>query len=86
MVNTNMDNILGALKMGNEFKKSVNEQYELLEIEIDNVFRRLLLHAKKKYAAINMTEIDGKWTDKMEVKGLDMRRREYCQLSKDTSQ
>lgn len=86
MVNTNKDNILEAVKMGNEFKKSVNERYELLEIEIDNIFRRLLLHAKKKYAAINMIEVDGVWKEKMEVKGLDMRRREYCQLSKDTSQ
>ncbi len=86
MVNTNMDNIQEAIKLGNEFKKSVNERYELLEIEIDNIFRRLLLHAKKKYAAINMVEVDGKWKEKMEVKGLDMRRREYCQLSKDTSQ
>ncbi|KAK3710838.1 DNA-directed DNA polymerase alpha catalytic subunit pol1 [Vermiconidia calcicola] len=86
MVNTNMDNILEAMKLGNEFKKSVNAKYELLEIEIDNVFRRLLLHAKKKYAAINMVEIDGVWKEKMEIKGLDMRRREYCQLSKDTSQ
>lgn len=85
MVNTNQDNILEAIKMGNEFKKAVNEQYELLEIEIDNIFRRLLLHAKKKYAAINMVEVDGVWKEKMEVKGLDMRRREYCQLSKDTS-
>ena len=85
MVNTNQDNILEAIKMGNEFKKAVNERYELLEIEIDNIFRRLLLHAKKKYAAINMTEVDGVWKEKMEVKGLDMKRREYCQLSKDTS-
>jgi DNA polymerase alpha subunit A len=86
MLNTNMDNILDAIKMGNEFKKAVNQQYELLEIERDNIFKRLLLHAKKKYAAINMLEVDGKWIEKMEVKGLDMRRREYCQLSKDTSQ
>ncbi|KAK5129451.1 hypothetical protein LTR08_003244 [Meristemomyces frigidus] len=85
MLNTNQDNILEAIKMGNEFKKAVNERYELLEIEIDNIFRRLLLHAKKKYAAINMVEVDGVWKEKMEVKGLDMRRREYCQLSKDTS-
>ncbi|KAF2724877.1 hypothetical protein K431DRAFT_261149 [Polychaeton citri CBS 116435] len=85
MVNTNVDNIQAALRMGNEFKKSVNERHEILEIEVDNVFRRLLLHAKKKYAAINMTEVDGVWREKMEVKGLDMRRREYCQLSKDTS-
>ena len=72
--------------MGREFQKSVNERYELLEIEIDHVFRRLLLHAKKKYAAIQMVEgADNVWQEKLDVKGLDMRRREYCQLSKDTS-
>lgn len=85
MINTNMDNIADALKVGNEFKRSVNERYRLLEIDIDNIFRRLLLHAKKKYAAINMIEVDGKYVDKLEVKGLDMRRREYCALSKETS-
>lgn len=85
MINTNMDNISDALKVGEEFKKSVNERYRLLEIDIDNIFRRLLLHAKKKYAAINVTEMDGKYVDKLEVKGLDMKRREYCALSKEVS-
>lgn len=86
MVNTNVDNILDAIKMGKEFQKSVNERYELLEIEIDHIFRRLLLHAKKKYAAIQMVQVDDTvWKEKLDVKGLDMRRREYCQLSKDTS-
>lgn len=85
MINTNMDNMQDAFKVGNEFKRDVNDSYKLLEIDIDNVFRRLLLHAKKKYAAINMVEVDGKWTEKLEVKGLDMRRREYCALSKETS-
>lgn len=85
MVNTNVDNILDAVKMGKEFQKSVNERYELLEIEIDHIFRRLLLHAKKKYAAIVMHESGSTWTEKLDVKGLDMKRREYCQLSKDTS-
>jgi len=82
MINTNVDNYMDAFKIGTEFKKCVNEQYRLLEIDIDNVFQRLLLHSKKKYAALNYAA-DGKTT--MEVKGLDMRRREYCQLSKDMS-
>ena len=85
MINTNMDNVQDALKVGHEFKKSVNERYKLLEIDIDNVFKMLLLHAKKKYAAINMVQVGDKFVEKLEVKGLDMRRREYCQLSKDTS-
>ena len=85
MIYTNVDNIQDALKLGNEFKKVVNDSYRLLEIDIDNVFRRILLHAKKKYAAINMVSVDGKYIEKLEVKGLDMRRREYCALSKETS-
>jgi DNA polymerase alpha subunit A len=85
MINTNMDSFQEALKFGREFKKAVNDRYKLLEIDIDNVFRRLLLHAKKKYAALNVIDIDGQQVEKIEVKGLDMRRREYCQLSKETS-
>jgi DNA polymerase alpha subunit A len=85
MINANVDNVADALKVGNEFKKAVNDRYKLLEIDIDNVFRRILLQAKKKYAAINMVEVDGKFVDKMEVKGLDMKRREYCALSKEVS-
>jgi DNA polymerase alpha subunit A len=85
MINANVDNVEDALKVGNEFKKAVNDRYKLLEIDIDNVFRRILLQAKKKYAAINLVQVDGKFVDKMEVKGLDMKRREYCNLSKDVS-
>ncbi|KAI0128496.1 DNA polymerase [Xylariales sp. AK1849] len=86
MINANVDSVADALKVGREFKKAVNERYRLLEIDIDNVFRRILLQAKKKYAAINLVEVPGgKWEEKMEVKGLDMKRREYCGLSKEIS-
>lgn len=86
MINANVDSVADALKVGNDFKKAVNERYRLLEIDIDNVFRRILLQAKKKYAAINLVEVaGGKFVEKMEVKGLDMKRREYCVLSKEIS-
>jgi DNA polymerase alpha subunit A len=85
MINANVDNVEDAMKVGHQFKKDVNDRYKLLEIDIDNVFRRILLQAKKKYAAINLVQIDGKYVDKMEVKGLDMKRREYCNLSKEVS-
>ncbi|KAK2628552.1 hypothetical protein QTJ16_001655 [Diplocarpon rosae] len=85
MINANVDNVEDAFRVGNEFKKAVNNRYRLLEIDIDNVFRRILLQAKKKYAAINLVQVDGKYVEKMEVKGLDMKRREYCNLSKEVS-
>ncbi|KAK6210146.1 DNA polymerase alpha catalytic [Colletotrichum tabaci] len=85
MINANVENVSDAFKVGQEFKKAVNERYRLLEIDIDNVFRRILLQAKKKYAAINLVQKDGKFIEQMEVKGLDMKRREYCGLSKEIS-
>ncbi|KAJ7763943.1 DNA polymerase family B-domain-containing protein [Mycena maculata] len=82
-VNTNVTELDKAMKISNEFKKAVNEQYQLLEIDLDGIFQRLLLLQKKKYAAIKVEE--GTRTS-TEVKGLDMKRREYCSLSKNVSQ
>ncbi|KAH7105955.1 DNA polymerase family B-domain-containing protein [Auriculariales sp. MPI-PUGE-AT-0066] len=84
-VNSNKTTIQEARAIADEFKKAVNKQYDLLEIDLDSVFARLLLLQKKKYAAL---KIDGPIDNPIqvqEVKGLDMKRREYCDLSKDAS-
>ncbi|RPB23617.1 hypothetical protein L211DRAFT_825151 [Terfezia boudieri ATCC MYA-4762] len=86
MINTNVTEYAEALKIGNEFKRAVNEKFRPLEIDIDNVFERLLLHTKKKYAAINLIEVNGQIEKKLEIKGLDMKRREYCKISKEASE
>lgn len=87
MIDTGVTTLQEALKIGEDFKVQVNERYKLLEIDTDNVFKRLLLHAKKKYAAMNVSfdRKTGKEVSNLEVKGLDMRRREYCPLSKEIS-
>lgn len=86
MVDTGCDTMKEALKFAEDFRKRVNDRYKLLEIGIDNVFKKMLLHAKKKYAAVNCTiNADGKESTSLEVKGLDMKRREYCPLSKEVS-
>ncbi|EIN03911.1 DNA polymerase alpha catalytic subunit [Punctularia strigosozonata HHB-11173 SS5] len=82
-VNSGATDLAEALKIAADFKKAVNERYRLLEIDLDGIFQRLLLLQKKKYAAIKVE--DGTRTS-TEVKGLDMKRREYCALSKNVSQ
>lgn len=47
MINTNVDQYDEALKIGNDFKSQVNQRYKLLEIDIDNVFRRMLCTPKE---------------------------------------
>ncbi|KAL3229057.1 DNA polymerase alpha catalytic subunit A [Nakaseomyces bracarensis] len=86
MIDTGCDNYHDAIKIGQNFKTLVNERYKLLEIDIDNVFKKLLLHAKKKYAALNVSlNKEGREETVLEVKGLDMKRREFCPLSRDIS-
>ncbi|KAI0731115.1 hypothetical protein C8Q76DRAFT_644698 [Earliella scabrosa] len=82
-VNSNVTDLAEALKISSEFKKAVNDCYKLLEIDLDGIFKRLLLLQKKKYAAVKVEDKDRTST---EVKGLDMKRREYCALSKTVSQ
>lgn len=65
-------------------KAEVNKLYKLLEIDIDGVFKSLLLLKKKKYAAL-VVETHGNepHTLKQELKGLDIVRRDWCDLAKE---
>jgi DNA polymerase alpha subunit A len=47
MIDTGIKNLKEALLIGEEIKKAVNKEYKCLEIEIDGVFRSLLLLKKK---------------------------------------
>ena len=61
----------------------MNAKYRKLEIEIDGVYKSLLLLKKKKYAAVmyNDPYNKDKGTSK-EIKGIDLVRRDWCPLSK----
>lgn len=60
MVNTGSTDIEEVKQLGERVKKEVNKRYKLLEIELDGVFKCMLLLKKKKYAAIKLeTAQDG---------------------------
>ncbi|XP_033706019.1 DNA polymerase alpha catalytic subunit isoform X3 [Tursiops truncatus] len=85
MINTNSTNLEEVFKLGNKVKSEVNKLYKLLEIDIDGIFKSLLLLKKKKYAALVVEPtVDGNYVTKQEVKGLDIVRRDWCDLAKDT--
>lgn len=84
MVNTNSDDLAKVKAIGNAIKKEVNKRYRLLELEMDGVFKTMLLLKKKKYAAMKVEMLpDGTAGTVLETKGLDIVRRDWCPLSKD---
>ena len=83
MVNTNSNNLSEVMQIGQSVKKEVNKRYRLLEIEIDGVYKSMLLLKKKKYAALKVEHgIDGAITTVMEQKGLDIVRRDWSLIAK----
>nr|XP_034328264.1 DNA polymerase alpha catalytic subunit isoform X1 [Crassostrea gigas] len=84
MINTNCNDIDAVYKVGNKVKSEVNKLYKLLEIDIDGVFKSMLLLKKKKYAALSVSKgPDGKYVEHKELKGLDIVRRDWSDLAKE---
>eukprot|EP00092_Neocalanus_flemingeri_P020784 GFUD01022520.1.p1 GENE.GFUD01022520.1~~GFUD01022520.1.p1 ORF type:complete len:1437 (+),score=492.07 GFUD01022520.1:76-4386(+) len=84
MVNTNSNDYDEVFKLGREVKQAVNKLYRLLELDIDGVYKYMLLLKKKKYAAVTVEkDKDGIMRETTELKGLDIVRRDWSQLAAD---
>ena len=83
MIYTGSDDWDKVQQLGKEVKKAVNKKYKLLEIEIDGVFKSMLLLKKKKYAALiaSKDRKTGKIHLEKEIRSRSVRR--DCGLSKE---
>ncbi|KAM0733007.1 DNA polymerase alpha catalytic subunit [Formica fusca] len=85
MINTNILEYDDVFSIGRKIMREVNNRYKKVELDIDGVFRYLLLLQKKKYAAVAMMKLpNGQIQLTQEHKGLDIVRRDWCPLACDT--
>lgn len=89
MINTRINDekqIAKVRELGETVKREVNRLYQTLELEIDGIFRSMLLLKKKKYAAKTVQSVlpNGEIRYGQEIKGLDLVRRDWCVQSRDT--
>ncbi|KAF8717128.1 hypothetical protein HU200_026243 [Digitaria exilis] len=82
MIHTGLDDISRAKSIAGKVIQEVNKKYRCLEIDLDGIYKRMLLLKKKKYAAIKVA-LDGSLRENIERKGLDMVRRDWSLLSKE---
>ncbi|KAF2077981.1 hypothetical protein CYY_000705 [Polysphondylium violaceum] len=89
MIYTGVSTFEEAEKIGKEIQKKINDTYRgsVLEMGLDAIFKRLLLLKKKKYASLKESRLlDGTLKQTQENKGLDIVRRDWCDLTKDIGQ
>lgn len=83
MIYTDSDDYEEVFRLGNKVKLQVNKLYRDLTIDIDGVYKKMLLLRKKKYAALSVTtNPDGIREAHKESKGLDLVRRDWSPISK----
>eukprot|EP01132_Coremiostelium_polycephalum_P009895 gene9895-12137_t len=79
MVKFGVDTVEEAMKLGREASKEVTKHFlKPINLDFEKVYYPYLLMAKKKYAGLFWTKPDT--YDKMDVKGLEMIRRDSCPL------
>uniref|UniRef100_A0A0N5A1W3 DNA polymerase n=1 Tax=Parastrongyloides trichosuri TaxID=131310 RepID=A0A0N5A1W3_PARTI len=82
MVNSKSNSLKDALKIANNIKNTINMHYKKLEIDLDGVYKKLLLLKKKKYAGLAVNPENEK-EESRELKGLDIVRRDWSVLAKE---
>ncbi|KAF7684642.1 DNA polymerase alpha catalytic subunit [Astathelohania contejeani] len=86
MIDTKLEgvkkNYIEAMEYSKKLQEKINSQYRCIEIEVEKIFKKLLLYTKKKYGAIY---IDRNGKLQHEFKGLDMVRRDFSKVSNDIS-
>ncbi|XP_058109892.1 DNA polymerase alpha catalytic subunit [Magnolia sinica] len=83
MIYSGLDDITKAKTIAGKVIQEVNKKYRCLEIDLDGLYKRMLLLKKKKYAAVKVQFKDGEPYEVIERKGLDMVRRDWSLLSKE---
>ncbi|GFY86489.1 DNA-directed DNA polymerase [Actinidia rufa] len=83
MIYSGLDDVEEAKMIARKVIKEVNQKYKCLEIDLDGLYKRMLLLKKKKYAAVKLQFKDGTAYPVIERKGLDMVRRDWSLLSKE---
>uniref|UniRef100_A0A182JSL2 DNA polymerase n=1 Tax=Anopheles christyi TaxID=43041 RepID=A0A182JSL2_9DIPT len=82
MISTNITDYEQVFRIGASIKQHVNKAYRCLELDVDGIYKYLLLLKKKKYAAVSISKkTDGAFVCTQELKGLDIVRRDWSRIA-----
>lgn len=87
MIDTKLIEYDEVMQRGETIKGQINRTFKLLEIDIDGVYRPLLLLKKKNYAGTTIKKLpSGEFSKSVETKGLDTVRRDRAVIAKEAGE
>lgn len=85
MIKLNITDIEEAFKIGSELANTINSNLDgFLRLKIENVFKSLIILAKKRYAGWSFEKIGDTWKNEMMMKGIETVRRDWCDIVGET--
>ncbi|HDM05923.1 MAG TPA: DNA polymerase elongation subunit, partial [Candidatus Aenigmarchaeota archaeon] len=84
MVKLDTEDLEEAFKIGKELSQLINEEIKHLQIQIESVFKTLLILSKKRYAGWSFEPVEGGWRESLVTKGIETVRRDWCDLVSET--
>ena len=80
-VQTKTTDLDEAREIGERIAKSVTDQLPgYLELEFEKIYKTFLILTKKRYAGWRFDKTDAGWQDRMEMRGIETVRRDWCPI------
>jgi DNA polymerase I len=73
-----------AEDFGRRISAFVSERLYGLDLKFEKVYKTFLIETKKRYAGWTFEREGDKWSDRMEMKGIETVRRDWCSLASET--
>jgi DNA polymerase I len=83
-IKSNVKSLEEAEELGKKISGFVSERLTGLELKFEKIFKTLLIETKKRYAGWAFEKEAEGWTDRMEMKGIETVRRDWCLLVSET--
>jgi DNA polymerase I len=83
-IKTNVNSLEEAEDLGRKISKLVTSNLPGLELKFEKIFKSFLIETKKRYAGWVFEKERDKWVDRIEMKGIETVRRDWCLLVSQT--
>jgi len=82
---SNVNDLDESREFGAEISNFITEKLYGLDLKFEKTYKSFLILAKKRYAGWAFEKENGKWIGKIDMKGIETVRRDWCELVSDTT-